>query len=297
MAIISCPCCGQSISDKADKCVHCNAEFKHCKNCGKQFAGENELYEQCDQQKAQQSNDTQSADNSIAEDNDVEKVDYLQTFYNDCPRLKKFIDKTDRINKYVKILRYFIYAFDLILLVLWCVTNGDIDTKLTFKLPIIALYFATISFSAIVGFGYFYNHAVSYKISIQSYKWNVDKKFAHPKFLVYAYSTYTTQDNKVEYNRLLDFDGGYTYYRYPKELFIAKIQFWIRAIIEFLLLSYLAFIFPSLFSKAVITNDGTLALNMSLPLLIFYAVNCILFWVFCLANSIRTKNYFKEDDI
>ncbi len=39
MAMITCPECGQSISDHADHCIHCGTKFTVCPECGRAFAG------------------------------------------------------------------------------------------------------------------------------------------------------------------------------------------------------------------------------------------------------------------
>ena len=52
MAMIKCPECGQEISDKAKKCVHCGAVLipevkKYCQECGTELETEAEICPNC----------------------------------------------------------------------------------------------------------------------------------------------------------------------------------------------------------------------------------------------------------
>ena len=42
MALITCPECGQQISEHSDHCIHCGCKITVCHTCGKVFAGSGE---------------------------------------------------------------------------------------------------------------------------------------------------------------------------------------------------------------------------------------------------------------
>ncbi len=47
MAIISCPECGEKVSDTSKKCVHCGCEFKICNECKHVWVGDSNVCAEC----------------------------------------------------------------------------------------------------------------------------------------------------------------------------------------------------------------------------------------------------------
>ncbi|MBQ7339378.1 MAG: hypothetical protein IJW43_00810 [Clostridia bacterium] len=65
MAILSCPECGEKISDKAKQCVHCGCELFICKECGNVLTGDSRVCSNCGYELEKSKINTQIIDKKI----------------------------------------------------------------------------------------------------------------------------------------------------------------------------------------------------------------------------------------
>lgn len=252
MAIIKCPKCGQSISDKAEKCVHCGAVIGE-----KSFA------------KATIQDNPIIADEKLSDNNAKPKdtTNYADKFLHDNPLIDRFLKKSAKAESVHKKFRTgFWLVWEVPLLLLAWLFNKDGESFIGISVPIMLFLLAL---AVIMVLNAWFQYYPSYKYITACARWIKERGYDVSDYISREYSSYLKIGDGDALNEMFDFTSAWYYSRHEQDMKNMRLHLIIRAVIGGAALAWLVFAMPFI---AV----GVWILDVSMSLLVVSVIILVL---------------------
>lgn len=232
MPLISCPSCGKTVSDKAEKCVHCGAKFKTCEKCNSTFVGDGSICDRC-----------LKNDGSSAHEENIDDIDYISDFAKASPKTTRMLDSFDGAAKAFKIIDCVIYF--LVILLIAIAASGVVDDFIsTYIGNALYIMMITVLIAVYISFHGTKRNVPSYIYTLQCADWIAKNNIQAKRFIERRFSVYLATNDFKAVDTLFDFTAGALYAKDVKAKQKYKTHFLIRAIAGYAFIFYTAFISP-----------------------------------------------------
>ncbi|MCH5153860.1 MAG: hypothetical protein J1F71_01475 [Clostridiales bacterium] len=275
MAIISCPECGQKISDKAEKCVHCGAEV-------------NVKFSVADLSRLNTANEEESE--PVAPKSDI---DYSQRFLDETPQIKKFLGKMSKAETIYKKIRYIIWLiWEIPFAIMIIKFNKDGDSFMGFALPFM---FALMALAAVLILNAWFEYYPERKYINACIRWLQEGGYDVADYINNEYNAYMKLGDMDALTSLLNFTSGWYYLHHPEDRKRSRNHIIIRSAIGGLAMLFMVFVIPFVAAGAIM--DMVAVSTMVTCIVILAALMVVYFVTYIVligADYKRVRSVYKD---
>ncbi len=285
MAIISCPSCGKSVSDKSFSCVHCGAPLVREPDNSPPF-----------DKTGVGDGGQRGLGSAVAVEHS--NMDYMEAFLKDDAKTARMVGKYNKLNAVYKRIAWLWDVFILVIIGLAVVLSQGTDFLNTFAGSYLIMLLIGVLLALLLGFRFIYNRSVEFVYSLRCAKWIKKNGYDVSQYIIDKFNeTEANLDNEgvIGTGELFDFTAASLFAKDERARETVKLHFIIRTMIAAVLSAWLVIPAPIILSFLLTSsfNVGVL-LSALIPMAILLLAYFITFFTFTVKDSAKVRKlYYK----